>query len=267
MKKYKGKKVLIFGGVNGIGKTIVEEFYRSGATVFIVDLDEKGKELCNKKIKFYQADITTEENIKQISKIILKKYKKIDIIVNNIRGKRFKEVDFLNFTIEEWMKSLSDILGGIYLTIKYFIPPMIKSQSGVILNISSISGTLIGEEPANYHIAKAGLIQFTKYLAERYGKFNIRANCISPGFIVNEEKMNFFNSEENKEFKNLACQTHPLHKIGKTQDVAKLVLFLCSDDSSFITGENITLDGGLTLKDQWAVANQTKKFLENKNGN
>lgn len=263
--EYNEKKVVVFGGAKGIGKTIVEEFYKSGATVIIIDLDSRCQELCNEKIEFYQADITQENEIKKVSEAILEKHKRVDILVNNIRGQRFKEVSFLDFTFEGWMKSLSFILGGAYLSAKYFIPPMVKTNKGAIINISSISSSVIGEESANYHVAKAGLVQFTKYLADRYGKFNIRANCVSPGFIINKENMDFFNSVENKKLKELILHTHPLRKIGTEENVAKVVLFLCSDDSSFITGENIILDGGITLKDQWAVAHQTKKYLEKKN--
>jgi NAD(P)-dependent dehydrogenase (short-subunit alcohol dehydrogenase family) len=265
--EFEGKIVVVFGGANGIGKAITEKFYQAGAEVLIVDLDLKCQKLFTGRIEFYQADITQENEIKNIAEEIIKKHKKIDVIINNIRGQRFKEVNFLDFTFEEWMRSFSFILGGSYLIAKYFIPSMINNNKGIILNMASISGDFIGEESASYHVAKAGLIHFTKYLAERYGKFNIRANCISPGFIVNDEKIDFFNSFENEEFKKLALHTHPLQKIGTGEDVANLALFLCSDNASFITGENITLDGGLTLKDQWMVANQTKRYLEKKNEN
>ena len=136
---------------------------------------------------------------------------------------------------------------------------MKKQKGGVIINIGSILGTFVGHEDLCYHVAKAGLIQFTRCLAERFGPDNIRANCISPGFIVKDELRQHFESNENHSYRTAAINVHPLRRIGSPEDVADAVLFLASNEASFITGQNLIIDGGLTIRDQWSVADQFRK--------
>ncbi|MCF7866031.1 SDR family oxidoreductase [Candidatus Woesearchaeota archaeon] len=258
---YKNDVFVIFGGAKDIGMCIAKSFFDSGAKVIVVDIEPIESEF----FFFYQADLTNESDVKKLVEKILLKYKKIDVLINNVRGKRFKSDDALDFSLDVWMNSLSTILGGSYIVAKYFIPVMIKQKKGVILNLASISGNLIGDEDISYHVAKAGLIQFTKYISTKYGKFNIRANCISPGFIVKDQNLERFNNKENDDYKKTALLSHPLRRIGVVDDVAKAALFLCSDDASFITGQDFIVDGGLTNNDPWALANNIRNYLNNPN--
>jgi len=257
----KGKVTIIFGGGKDIGEEIVKLFVKEGSTVIIADLDESaGKKLTQElkkdyltSIEFVSVNIVDEEQVNLVINKVIQEHKKIDILINNIRGDRFREKQAFDYSIKEWLESFKFILGGAYLTTKYTIPHMQRLKKGVILNISSISGFLIGDESMNYHIAKAGLTQFTKYVAAKYGSENIRANSVSLGFIVKDKhKMTFESSKK----KHKAISVHPLRKVGTNLDVANAVLFLCSDDSGFITGENLIVDGGLTIQDQWSVINR-----------
>lgn len=264
-KRFQNKVIVLFGGAKGIGKDIAEAFAVEGGNVFIVDIDTnmgyKVAESAQQQglaITFLKADITNEQEIYQITIKIFKQCQKIDVLINNVRGPRDRADKPLEYSLTQWMDSIKYILGGTYLTCKNLIPKMIQQKEGVIINIASISASYIGEESASYHTAKAGLIQFSKYLADKYGQYQIRVNCVSPGFILHEEHITRFNEANNLNYRETAFLTHPLKRVGNTADVAKLVLYLASPDASFITGQNITIDGGLTIRDQWAVANQIR---------
>lgn len=267
--RYQGKVILIFGGSKGIGRTIAESFTKEGGDVIISDVDEEnGKKVVEcaqsqgRKINFIKADVISESEVQQTVFKTITEFKKIDVLVYNVRGPRDKTENLLNHSLSQWMDSLKYVLGGSYLTCKLVIPEMIKQNGGVIINIASISGLYIGDEPASYHTAKAALLNFSKYLADKYGPNNIRINCVSPGFIVNEEHLPYFNAEQNKNYRNTALLAHPLRKVGNAANIANAVLFLASADASFITGQNIIIDGGLTLRDQWSVANQIRSNFE-----
>lgn len=268
-QRLRGEIAVVFGGATHIGKSIVEIFAQNNAKVILIDINkEKSQELVEelKKNKldvyFFNADITNEEKVEQLVKEIIEKFGKIDILVNNIRGEKYRDKKDLEHSLDEWLSQFKFILGGAYLTCKYVLPEMIKRKKGRIVNIASVSSKVIGDEPLTYHVSKAGLIQFTKYIANKYGKFNIRANCISPGFIVKKENLEKFNSENNKNYKKTAFLAHPLRKIGLAEDVSKTALFLCSEDSSFITGQNIVVDGGLLTNDPWNISNKVRLFFE-----
>lgn len=257
--RFKGKNVLVVGGSTGIGKKIVNAFLDEGASLVVADIDElKGykmlEDCSGKLIKFYKLDVTNEDNIINLARDVMK----VDVLVFCVRGPRQKKKE-MELTFQESMESMQVILGGSYIISKHIIPLMKKQKGGVIINIGSISGMFVGLEGMFYHVAKAGLIQFTKYLAERFGSDNIRINCISPGFIVNDENRQYFESDENYSYRKDAINVHPLRKIGSSADVADAVLFLASNEASFITGQNLIVDGGLTIRDQWSVADQFRK--------
>jgi 3-oxoacyl-[acyl-carrier protein] reductase len=142
---------------------------------------------------------------------------------------------------------------------------MSQSKSGALIFIGSILGNVIGQESCAYHVAKAGLVQFTKYLAKNYGESNIRVTCVSPGFILMDQHRSKFNGRDNTSYKEATMMAHPIRKIGTCEDVAKTVTFLCSDESSFIVGQNIFIDGGVQLNEGWELANNMRLLYEKKN--
>ncbi len=134
------------------------------------------------------------------------------------------------------------------------IKVMKTKKKGVIINISSISGRYISSESPSYHMAKAGLIQMTRYLAKHAGPLGIRTNAVAPIFIVQDEHIPKYTSQENKNYKEFAEKCHPLGLIGKSSDITKAIMFLSSDAAYFINGEILYLDGGLTLQDPFVLA-------------
>ena len=245
MNKLSGKIALITGASRGIGRAIAIEFARQGASVVInYSSDYEGaKETLEevKKLNGYgiiiKGDISSFDNCNIIVEEILKTMGKIDILVNNA-GISYIGL-FMDATEEEIQKIIStNLLGAMYLT-KHVLKDMISRKSGNIINISSMWGEVGASCEVLYSTTKGGLNLFTKALAKEVAHSNIRVNAISPGVI--DTKMNSFLEEEEK--KSLEEEI-PLGRFGNPSEIGKLAVFLCSEDSSYITGQIIRADGG-----------------------
>jgi len=245
MNKLSGKVALITGASRGIGRAIAIEFARQGASVIInYSSDYEGaKETLEevKKLNGYgiiiKGDISSFEKCNVIVEETLKVMGKIDILVNNA-GISYIGL-FMDATEEEIQKIIStNLLGAMYLT-KHVLKDMISRKNGNIINISSMWGEVGASCEVLYSTAKGGLNLFTKALAKEIAPSNIRVNCIAPGVI--DTKMNSFLGEEEK--KSLEEEI-PLGRFGKPSEIGKLAVFLCSEDSSYITGQIIRADGG-----------------------
>jgi 3-oxoacyl-[acyl-carrier protein] reductase len=184
----------------------------------------------------------------QIIQQVVNNWGNIDVLVNNarsgIRTSLFEESE------ESWEQAISVTLKAAFFASQEAIKQMSITGGGAIVNISSVASHLVCKESPVYHIAKAGITQMTRYLAMHAGVYNIRVNCVVPGFIIQDEHMNRYRAESNKHYKKLAEFCHPLGNTGTSNDVADAVLFLCSTQSAFITGQNIVVDGGLTIQEQ-----------------
>ena len=245
MDKLSGKVALITGASRGIGRAIAIEFARQGANVIInYSADDEGaKETLEevKKVNGYgiiiQGDISSFEKCKIIVEEALKTMGKIDILVNNAGISQIGL--FMEATEEEIQRIVStNLLGAMYLT-KHVLKEMISRKNGSIINISSMWGEVGASCEVLYSATKGGLNTFTKALAKEVAPSNIRVNAISPGVI--DTKMNSFLGEEEK--KSLEEEI-PLGRFGNSSEIGKLAVFLCSDDSSYITGQIIRADGG-----------------------
>ena len=245
MNKLSGKVALITGASKGIGRAIAIEFARQGASVIInYSIDYEGaKETLEevKKLNGYgiiiKGDISSFEKCNVIVEETLKVMGKIDILINNA-GISYIGL-FMDATEEEIQKIIStNLLGAMYLT-KHVLKDMISRKNGNIINISSMWGEVGASCEVLYSTSKGGLNLFTKALAKEVAPSNIRVNCIAPGVI--DTKMNSFLGEEEK--KTLEEEI-PLGRFGKPSEIGKLAVFLCSDDSSYITGQIIRADGG-----------------------
>ena len=242
------KICIVTGGANGIGKSIVESFFKEGSNVIIWDLDLKSANILrdnlikrnksNNEILVKKLDITKSTEIRESITEILVKFKSIDILVNN--AGIYSICDISKEDESDWDKLMEVNLKGTFLCIKEVLPIMIKRKYGKIINISSISGKKesIFASPS-YCASKAGIIGLTRCIAAQVAKYNINVNCIAPALtdtnsisILDEKKIN------------VAINTIPLNRMGKPEDVANAVLFLAKDDSSFITGETINVNGG-----------------------
>ncbi|BCZ47911.1 3-ketoacyl-ACP reductase [Clostridium gelidum] len=245
MNKLSGKVALITGASKGIGRAIAMEFARQGASVIInycAD-DEGAKETLEevRKVNGYgiiiKGDISSFEKCRIIVEEALRIMGKIDILVNNAGISQIGL--FMDVTEEEIQRIVStNLLGAMYLT-KHVLKGMISRKNGNIINISSMWGEVGASCEVLYSATKGGLNTFTKALAKEVAPSNIRVNAISPGVI--DTKMNSFLGEEEK--KSLEEEI-PLGRFGNSSEIGKLAVFLCSDDSSYITGQIIRADGG-----------------------
>ena len=239
-----GKVVLITGSSRGIGSAIAKELAHKCASVIInFSQDNLGAEKTLEEIqlnggyaKIIKKDISNSVNCKELIEEVISIFGKIDILINNAAKSQVGL--FMDFT-EEDIEGLinTNLLSAMYLS-KYALPYMISKNYGNIINISSIWGEVGASCEVVYSTTKGGLNLFTKSLAKEVAPFNIRVNSIAPG-VINTE-MNSFLSEEEKQ--NLIDEI-PMNRFGDVSEIAKAVAFLCSDDSKYLTGQIIKIDG------------------------
>ena len=245
MGKLQDKVAVITGGVSGIGAATARLFVSEGAKVVLVDLnEEKGKEFetelkaLNAEALFIKADITSEEEVANIFKQTVESFGKVDVVFNNAGIGRVQPSHELEYA--EWRKTVNVDLDGVFLVARESIREMLKTGGGTIVNTASMYGWVGSPGSAAYNAAKGGVLNLTRSLALEYAEQNIRVNSLCPGFIDTP-----IIPEESK--KALAAAT-PVKRLGKAEEMAKAVLFLASDDSSFMTGNSLTVDGGYTAQ-------------------
>jgi meso-butanediol dehydrogenase/(S,S)-butanediol dehydrogenase/diacetyl reductase len=238
---------LITGGGSGIGQATALLFAQEGAKVVAVDRYLERAEETAQQIRAaggealaLKADVSSQAEVDAMAQAALSAYGKVDILVNNAGISR--GTDILTIDEETWDLNLAVVLKSVFLCSKAILPNMIANRYGAIVNISSVNGlTGIGEEA--YSAAKAGMINLTKNMAVRYGRYQVRANVICPGTIATPiwgERV----AQEPDIFKKLA-RWYPLGRVGQPQDVARAALFLASDEAAWITGATLNVDGGL----------------------
>ena len=244
MYNIKEKVIIVTGAGNGIGKEIVKLLYKEGAYVIVTDIKYDDVKKCIKEIDNniigLKLDVTSEDDWIQCIETIIKKYNKIDVLINNA-GIVGKDLKLHENTIEDWNKVIEINLTGPFLGIKHVIPFMMKNKKGSIINISSVSGMIGLKNRSAYCSSKGGLRLLTKSAAIEYSKYNIRVNSLHPGYI---ETQSLKDNIDNNTLNHLKEIT-PLSRLGTPEEVAKSVLYLASDDSSFITGTELIIDGGI----------------------
>ncbi|MEK5147190.1 MULTISPECIES: SDR family NAD(P)-dependent oxidoreductase [Psychrobacillus] len=243
--KLQGKVAIITGGASGIGAATARLFVEEGAKVVLVDLNvEKGKafeaelKAQNADALFVKANITSEEEVQNIYKETIAAFGKVDIVFNNAGIGRVTPTEELEYA--EWRNTVNVDLDGVFLVARDAIREMLKSGGGTIVNTASMYGWVGSPGSAAYNAAKGGVINLTRSLALEYATKNIRVNALAPGFIDTP-----IIPEESKEV--LKTMT-PMQRLGQSEEMAKAVLFLASDDSSFMTGNVLTVDGGYTAQ-------------------
>lgn len=227
--KLKDKVAIVTGGASGIGKAISELFLKEGARVIVFDIKEPDFE-----VEYYKVDVSNEKEIKNA----FDKIEKLDVLVNNA-GIYFQSS--VENTSKKDLDRIIDIdFKGTYLMSKHALP-LIKESKGNIVNISSGIGVVPEPDSPAYCSTKAAVIMLTKCMAQEYAQQKVRVNAILPGPIDTPLLRNAFSSEEEmNEYKN----NNPMKKIGKPEDVAKVALFLASEDANFVTGGLYEVDGG-----------------------
>ena len=254
MKRFANKKVFISGGATGIGEAAALLFAQQGAIVTIFDRDIENGEKCLQKILdgggrgiFISGNLIYPEEIEKAIDQSLKTYGGIDILINNAGVESPYSVH--EMPIEEWDRVMAVNLRGMYLMAKAVIPIMKKSGGGAIVNTASISGLLGWPISAAYCVSKGGVIQLTKQMAVDYAQDNIRVNCIAPGTTLTPLIERIFQQEsEPEKAKQQISQMHPLGRFAQPEEIAQAILFLASEDASFITGAVLPVDGGYTAK-------------------
>ena len=233
-----GKIALITGGSRGIGKEIALKFAENGATVISGDLIDPDYSHAN--VSHVKLNVTDRENIKEIASEIKEKYGRLDILVNN--AGITKDGLLMRMTEDQWDAVINVNLKGVFNMTQAVSRSMLKARKGSIITLSSVVGLHGNAGQTNYAATKGGVVAMSKTWAKEFGGRNVRANCVAPGFI--QTPMTDVLSEDT--IKGMLDAT-PLGRLGQVEDIANAVLFLASDESSFITGEVISVSGGLML--------------------
>ena len=238
------KTVFITGGAKGIGKAIAELFYENDYNVAINYNTSESAALSMKEtmpgILVLKGDVSSENDVKRMIFEAVSHFGRIDILVNNAGiciPSLVTEID-----ISDWEKTFGVNVTGTFLASKYAAKNMIQNHSGAIINVSSIWGVSGAACESCYSASKGAVIAFTKALAKELGLSGIRVNCIAPGYIDTD-----MNKDITQEDKNAFADKTPLCRTGTPLEVAKAVLFLASDESSFITGQILGCDGGVIV--------------------
>ncbi len=250
--RLEGKVALISGAANGMGADEARLFATEGARVVIGDiLEDQGKKIkaeieeLGGQALFVRLDVTVEADWVSAIETAISKFGKLDILVNNA-GVSSRSVDDPS-SLENWNRIMNINSTGVFLGTKHAVPQMQASGGGSIVNMSSIMGLVGGESghPA-YNASKGSVRLLTKATAVRYGKDGIRANSVHPGYMP--PMLSNIPDEEVRRNRQNLIDTTPLKREGERMEVAKAVLFLASDDASFITGAELAVDGGFTAK-------------------
>ena len=239
-KRFTNKVVIITGASSGIGLACAERFKEEGAKVCTIQRSH------SKLFDSYEFDLTREQDCLKSIEAIFNKYGCIDVLINN--AGMMEEFSLQDTTLDSWNQTLSLNLTAPFLMSKFVMPHLINSK-GCIVNIGSIEGIGANPKHAAYCASKAGLHGLTRAIAVDHGEDDIRCNAVAPGWIDTEINEDFINAMPDSEhFRKNIGRIHPLNRTGKTKEIASLVSWLASSESSFVTGQVYTIDGGRMAK-------------------
>ena len=253
MGRLEGKVAIVTGGSTGFGYAIAELFAREGAKVMIaarrkekgIAADEKIRSLTRGEVKFLQCDVTKEAEVRELAHKAMEIYHRIDVLVNNAGMHILK--DFEDTTEEEWDEVMNANVKGIFFCCKHIIPLMVKNGKGSVINLSSVVGLVGKGEVPIYSASKGGVTLLTRSLALRYAKQNIRVNCICPATIITDLNRKVVEKADDPEKKLKELESAiPLGRLGTVMDVAYAAVYLASDESQWVTGIALPLDGGFS---------------------
>ena len=246
--KLRDKVAVVTGGARGIGRATATLFHEEGAKVLIADvLEDQGPEAA-KQIAgdsdgcvFEHIDVSKEDEVQRMIQLCVERFGKLDVLVNNAGMSHYKDTTQLD--TRDWHYVVDVCMSATMWAAKYGAPEMIKSGGGAIVSIASVHGIQASARWASYEASKGGLISLVRALAAEFGPKGIRANAISPGLILTAETEPDYPEASRWFYSHNYCLRRP----GKGIEIAKAALFLASDDSSFVTGHNLVVDGGMTI--------------------
>lgn len=251
--RFQNRVVIVTGGAQGIGMAISEAFAKHGASVVIADIDEEaGQELTTRlstdgyDVHFHKTDVALEKDVRKLSEWVIGRFNRIDVVINNAgigsSGSIFTR------SVAEWDRVLAVNLRGPYMMAKYCGKALMKANPGpgVIINMASTRALMSEANTEPYSASKGGLVALTHSLAVSLGP-NVRVNSISPGWIeVSEWKKQ--SRREDPVHRPEDLNQHPVGRVGTPNDIAEACLFLAGSEAGFITGTNVIIDGGMTIK-------------------
>jgi NAD(P)-dependent dehydrogenase (short-subunit alcohol dehydrogenase family) len=259
-----GKVALITGAATGIGKGTAKLFAAEGARVVVADIDDaKGNETVEEiradggDAAFIHADIEQEDQIAEMVRVTVEWYGALNVLMNNAYWTKSGTV--VDLDRADWDHSHNVMVRAIYLASKYAIPHMIEAGGGSIISIASVHGILAAANGAVYEASKAAVINLARQIAVDFGPRGIRSNSICPGWIITERGE--ARLAETPERLEKALQVYPSRRAGKPIDIAYGALFLASDESTFVTGTTLVIDGGLTSWLQDSLAHHLEEYF------
>jgi len=247
--KLENRVAVITGAGSGIGRASALEFAREGARVVVADLNLAGALETVRQIEAdggqaiaVETDVARPESVQTLVAQTLETFSQVHVLLNNAAIQVNKTVE--DTTVEEWNREINVNLGGVFLCSKFFLPHL-RQTRGCIINMSSVNGFFVEPMCAGYCATKAAIIGLTKAMAIDHGKEGIRVNCICPGYIDAGLAWGYFEAQPDPAAARAAAgKLHALWRIGRPEEVARVAVFLASDEASFMTGSAVVVDGG-----------------------
>jgi NAD(P)-dependent dehydrogenase (short-subunit alcohol dehydrogenase family) len=247
--KLEGRVTIITGAASGIGRASAKEFAREGAEVVVADINLEGAQETAQQIETaggvamaVKTDVSQSQSVQDLVQQTLRTFGKLHVLFNNAAIQVNKTIE--DTTFEEWNRQLGINLGGVFLCSKYSLPHL-RETTGCVINMASVNGFFVEPMCAGYCATKGAIIALTKAMAVDHGKDGIRVNCICPGYIDAGLAWEYFEVQPNPAAARAAAgKLHALGRVGQPEEVARVAVFLASDDASFMTGSSVVTSGG-----------------------
>lgn len=265
MQSLQNQVAIVTGGAMGIGGATARRLAAGGARVLIADFNLEVAQDNVARIRAaggtaeaIVADVSQAAEIEKMIKHAVALWGRLDVLVNNAWNGKEPDGSALTLSESAWEYAMNVMVKALFLGAKYAVPEMEKHGQGSIVNISSVHGLLVAERKLAYEAAKAAVIAVTRQMACDFGPLGVRVNAICPGHIVTERMQKRW--DQNPSLLKMFADQYPLRRVGKPEDIANAIHFLCTDEAAFITGHALVVDGGITVQFQEDFAIRQAQF-------